>query len=70
MVAETAKRHHSLVDSVTSAAAVGLLDCLAKHLVAPVAWDDRVDHSDQADLDPSVDPTCVRPAESETGIIG
>ena len=48
------------------AAVVDLLDCLARHLAAQVAWDDRVNHADQADLDdPEADPTYARPVESE-----
>ena len=36
------------------------------HLVVLAAWDDLVDHSDQADVeDPEEDVTCARPVELE-----
>ena len=48
------------------AAAVDLLDCLVIHLVVLAAWDDLVDHFDQADVeDPEEDVTCARPVELE-----
>ena len=47
------------------AAVVDLLDCLGIHL-ALAAWDDWVDHSDQADVeDLEEDLTCARSVELE-----
>ena len=52
-------------EACREAAALDLLDCLARPLAAQVAWDDRVDHS-EADLeDPAVDSRCVCPVEPE-----
>ena len=43
-----------------------LLDSLVIHLVELAAWDDLVDHSDQADVeDPEEDVTCARSVELE-----
>ena len=43
-----------------------LLDCLVIHLVVLAAWDDLVDHFDQADVeDPEEDLTCARRVELE-----
>ena len=43
-----------------------LLDCLVIHLVVLAAWNDLVDHFDQADVeDPEEDLTCARPVELE-----
>ena len=48
------------------AAAVDLLHCLVIHLVALAAWDDLVDHFDQADVEhPEEDLPCARPVELE-----
>ena len=44
----------------------GSLDCLVIHLVVLAAWDDLVDHFDQADVeDPEQDLTCACPVELE-----
>ena len=43
-----------------------LLDCLVIHLVVLAAWDDLVDHFDQADVeDLEEDLACARPVELE-----
>ena len=43
-----------------------LLDCLVIHLVVLAAWDDLVDHSDQADVeDLEEDLACACPVELE-----